>query len=643
MTDSYTSRYNLTKPQFDVAPWHAKVNLNFDLIDSLIFEHLALAGVIGSWAVNTAYTVGQRLVDATDASVWTCLVNHASGSGTFAADRTSNPTYWVASALTLTPRGAWANDTVYAYYDLVYDQTEGVVALCTTAHTSSSSPDDIRDDIANWAFVIDLTVSGTTAALVSFDNSATGFTAIDVQAAIDEFWASVVASLALKAPLASPVLTGAPTAPTPATADSSTKIATTLYVVNKLATVFGFTNFTVRGATTANIAIATDLEDGDTLDGLTLATGEFVLVKDQSAPAENGIYTVVASGAASRHASFDTYNEHVAAIINVTAGTANAGLSFRCTANLGGVLGTTAIGFLQFGSAVTFPIDINQGGTGEITAAAAFGALKQAASESATGVVELATNAETVTGTDTARATHPAGVKAAIAAGAAGISAPNVQTFNSNDTWTKPAGATAATRVFIECWGGGASGGRQNGGGGGGGAYTWRWMLASDLGATEAVTVGLGGAAKTSNGNGNDGGNTTFGAHLTAYGGGGGDSGGSPNRGGHGGGWLSSRGPVNTGFGGAVGAETAGAESAYGGAAGGKDGVFAGGASIWGGAGGGGDEGAGGTSLYGGNGGAGSLTGAATAGTQPGGGGGGTDTGTSGKGGDGRVRVTTYL
>lgn len=36
------------------------------------------------------------------------------------------------------------------------------------------------------------------------------------------------------------------------------------------------------------------------------------------------------------------------------------------------------------------------------------------ATESAVGVVELATSAETVTGTDTARATHPAGVKAAI-------------------------------------------------------------------------------------------------------------------------------------------------------------------------------------------------------------------------------------
>lgn len=41
-------------------------------------------------------------------------------------------------------------------------------------------------------------------------------------------------SLALKAPLASPVLTGTPTAPTPAVSDRSTKIATTDYVRDRI-------------------------------------------------------------------------------------------------------------------------------------------------------------------------------------------------------------------------------------------------------------------------------------------------------------------------------------------------------------------------------------------------------------------------
>jgi len=48
-------------------------------------------------------------------------------------------------------------------------------------------------------------------------------------------------------------------------------------------------------------------------------------------------------------------------------------------------------------------ITIADGGTGASTASAAFTALKQAASASATGVVELATAAEVITGTDAAR------------------------------------------------------------------------------------------------------------------------------------------------------------------------------------------------------------------------------------------------
>lgn len=52
----------------------------------------------------------------------------------------------------------------------------------------------------------------------------------------------------------------------------------------------------VRVATTgSNITISTALNNGDTLDGVTLATNDRVLVKDQSSPSENGIYIVDAS------------------------------------------------------------------------------------------------------------------------------------------------------------------------------------------------------------------------------------------------------------------------------------------------------------------------------------------------------------
>ena len=80
-------------------------------------------------------------------------------------------------------------------------------------------------------------------------------------------------------------------------------------------------------------------------------------------------------------------------------------------------------------------LSIAQGGTGQATAAAAFNALKQAATATASGVVELATDAEAATGTDTTRAVTPAGVAAHAAA----------SDFGRGQTWasvTRTAGTT---------------------------------------------------------------------------------------------------------------------------------------------------------------------------------------------------------
>ena len=51
----------------------------------------------------------------------------------------------------------------------------------------------------------------------------------------------------------------------------------------------------VRVATTENITIATALNAGDPIDGVTLADGDRVLVKDQSTASQNGIYVAGAS------------------------------------------------------------------------------------------------------------------------------------------------------------------------------------------------------------------------------------------------------------------------------------------------------------------------------------------------------------
>lgn len=107
----------------------------------------------------------------------------------------------------------------------------------------------------------------------------------------------------------------------------------------------------VTAATTANITIATALNNGDTLDGVALSTGDLVLVKDQSTASQNGIYVVGASPA--RDDLFDTYDEHPGSLIVITEGTVNAEHIYICTSDEGGSLDSTNITWAKVTPAAT--------------------------------------------------------------------------------------------------------------------------------------------------------------------------------------------------------------------------------------------------------------------------------------------------
>jgi|GEM_PF-2209375 len=77
----------------------------------------------------------------------------------------------------------------------------------------------------------------------------------------------------------------------------------------------------VRAATLVAGTLASSFENGDSVDGVTLATGDRILVKNQADQTENGIYTVNASGAPTRAADADTGSELVNAAVAITAGT----------------------------------------------------------------------------------------------------------------------------------------------------------------------------------------------------------------------------------------------------------------------------------------------------------------------------------
>ncbi len=90
----------------------------------------------------------------------------------------------------------------------------------------------------------------------------------------------------------------------------------------------------VRVATAAAGTLATDFDDGSTIDGVIVATGDRLLVKNQVAGAENGIYVVAASGAPARAIDADAFAELNSACVMVSEGTANADKGFIQTASL---------------------------------------------------------------------------------------------------------------------------------------------------------------------------------------------------------------------------------------------------------------------------------------------------------------------
>ena len=111
----------------------------------------------------------------------------------------------------------------------------------------------------------------------------------------------------------------------------------------------------VRLATTANGTLGSAFANGQSVDGTTLATGDRILLKNQSTASENGIYTVNASGAPTRATDFDSTAEVTAgAFVFVEAGTQNADSGFVLTTDGAITVGSTSLAFTQFSGAGSF-------------------------------------------------------------------------------------------------------------------------------------------------------------------------------------------------------------------------------------------------------------------------------------------------
>ena len=130
------------------------------------------------------------------------------------------------------------------------------------------------------------------------------------------------------------------------------------------------TKASVVAGTTANIT----LSGAQTIDGIAVVATDRVLVKNQTAPADNGIY-IASATAWSRAPDMDTWAEVPGAYVFVETGSTLADTGWVCTSDAGGTIGVTAITWAQFSGAGSGVSSITFGSTGLTPATATTGAV----------------------------------------------------------------------------------------------------------------------------------------------------------------------------------------------------------------------------------------------------------------------------
>ena len=129
-------KFNLT--EFDKIPWHTEEHNNWHIIDALLARYIAIGSVQGAWENAIAVTVASRYIDTDTDTIFEVLVAHTTAStGTFAADRTANDSYWTSISVDVSAKGTYAQGTAYNPNDFVIQGDRyGVVQ---TTYTSDST------------------------------------------------------------------------------------------------------------------------------------------------------------------------------------------------------------------------------------------------------------------------------------------------------------------------------------------------------------------------------------------------------------------------------------------------------------------------------------------------------------------------
>ncbi len=104
-----------------------------------------------------------------------------------------------------------------------------------------------------------------------------------------------------------------------------------------------------RAATTANVT----LSGTQAIDGVSIAVGDRVLVKNQTTGSANGVY-LAASGAWTRATDFDASSEVLGAAVFVSEGTTQGNQVWLMTTDAPITIGTTALTFAQVGGGASY-------------------------------------------------------------------------------------------------------------------------------------------------------------------------------------------------------------------------------------------------------------------------------------------------
>lgn len=154
MADQVTPNFKLNLPEFDKRFYDQELNDNFSIIDAVIKTYLDLSNVQGVWANSTAYSVGDKLIDATAGVVYECVISHVSAASptTFLQDRMARSTFWTAPSIPARGLGNWQTGTDYEPGDFVVANGT-LYAVCIASNTSGAT---FLGDSVFWDILIDV-------------------------------------------------------------------------------------------------------------------------------------------------------------------------------------------------------------------------------------------------------------------------------------------------------------------------------------------------------------------------------------------------------------------------------------------------------------------------------------------------------